>query len=66
MESWYAVPARTLEDLADTLEAPSLMERALAGDATAAKQFLHEAGFTDNQGQLLPQYQSIPESTDDW
>lgn len=21
-ESWYAVPARTLEDLADTLEAP--------------------------------------------
>ena len=65
MESWYAVPARTLEDLADTLEAPSLMERALAGDATAAKQFLHEAGFTDNQGQWLPQYQSIPESTDD-
>ena len=22
MESWYAVPARTLEDLADALEAP--------------------------------------------
>ena len=65
MESFYGVPARTLEDLADTLEAPSLMERALAGDATAAKQFLHEAGFTDNQGQWLPQYQSIPESTDD-
>jgi hypothetical protein len=41
------------------------MERALAGDATAARQFLNEAGFTDNQGQWLPQYQSIPESTDD-
>jgi hypothetical protein len=35
------------------------------GDATAAKQFLHEAGFTDQQGQWLPQYQSIPEATDD-
>ena len=65
MESWYAVPARTLEYLADTLEAPSLMERALAGDATAARQFLHEAGFTDNQGQWLPQYQPTPEDTND-
>jgi hypothetical protein len=62
MESWYAVPARTLEDLADDLEAPTLMERAMAGDATAAKQFLYEAGFTDKQGQWLPQYQPIPES----
>ena len=65
MESWYAVPARTLEDLADALEAPTLMERAMAGDATAAKQFLHEAGFTDKQGQWLPQYQPIPETTND-
>ena len=38
------------------------MERAMAGDATAAKQFLHEAGFTDKQGQWLPQYQPIPEA----
>jgi hypothetical protein len=37
----------------------------MAGDATAAKQFLHEAGFTDKQGQWLPQYQSIPEATND-
>ena len=65
MESWYAVPARTLEDLADALEAPTLMERAMAGNATAAKQFLHEAGFTDKQGQWLPQYQPIPETTND-
>lgn len=28
----------------------------------AAKQFLHEAGFTDKQGQWLPQYQPIPEA----
>ena len=38
---------------------PTLMERALAGDATAAKQFLYEAGFTDEHGQWLPQYQPI-------
>ena len=57
MESFYAVPVRTLEDLADALEAPTLLERAMKGDAAAAKQFLHEAGFTDKQGYFLPQYQ---------
>lgn len=57
------VPARTLEDLANALEAPTLLERAINGDATAAKQFLHEAGFTDKQGQWLPQYQPITETT---
>ena len=57
MESFYAVPTRTLEDLADALEAPTLLERAMKGDAAAAKQFLHEAGFTDKQGYFLPQYQ---------
>ena len=65
MESFYAVPTRTLEDLADALEAPTLLERAVKGDAAAAKQFLHEAGFTDKQGQWLPQYQPISETTDD-
>ena len=60
MESFYAVPTRTLEDLADALEAPTLLERAMKGDASAAKQFLYEAGFTDEQGQWLPQYQPIP------
>ena len=64
MESFYAVPTRTLEDLADALEAPTLLERAMKGDATAARQFLHEAGFTDKQGQWLPQYQPIPEAND--
>ena len=60
-----AVPVYNLEDLAYALTAPTLLERAMAGDATAAKQFLHEAGFTDKQGQWLPQYQPIPESTND-
>ena len=56
-ESFNAVPARTLEDLADTLEAPTLLARALAGDASAARQFLHEAGFTDASGNWLPKFQ---------
>jgi hypothetical protein len=56
-ESFYAVPARALEDLAEALTAPTLLERAMAGDATAARQFLHEVGFTDERGQWLPQYQ---------
>ena len=43
-------------------EPTTTMERAMNGDATAAKQFLHEAGFTDQQGQWLPQYQPIPEA----
>jgi hypothetical protein len=63
MESFYAVPTRTLEDMADALTAPTLMERAMSGDAIAAKQFLYRAGFTDEQGQWLPQYQPIPEAT---
>ena len=65
MESWHGVPRRTLEGLAAALTAPTLLERAMAGDATAAKRFLHEAGFTDKQGQWLPQYQPIPENTHD-
>jgi hypothetical protein len=64
-ESWYAVPSSTLMQLAAELTAPTLLERAMAGDATAARQFLHEAGFTDKDGQWLPQYQPISETTDD-
>jgi hypothetical protein len=54
-----------LKELAAALTAPALLDRALAGDATAARQFLHKAGFTDNQGQWLPQYQPIPKALDD-
>jgi hypothetical protein len=49
--------------LAEQPVGSTLMKRALAGDTTAAKQFLHEAGFTDKQGQWLPQYQPITETT---
>ena len=63
-EFWHGVTTNTLEGLADTLEAPTLMERAMNGDAAAAKQFLHKAGFCDQQGQWLPQYQPISEDND--
>jgi hypothetical protein len=59
-ESWYAVPASTLMQLAAELTAPTLLDRAMLGDATAARQFLHEAGFADRQGHWLPQYQPEP------
>lgn len=64
-ESWYAVPARTLEDLADSLEEPTLFDRAMDGDVSAARQFLHEAGFTDASGNWLPKFQPQEESTND-
>lgn len=63
-ESWYAVPANTLTDLADALEAPTLLDRAMAGDKQAARQFLHESGFTDASGNWLPHYQPLEEADD--
>ena len=54
-----------LKELAAALTAPTLLDRAMNGDAAAAKQFLHKAGFTDKQGQWLPQYQPTPEATND-
>ena len=60
-ESWYAVPASTLVHLAADLRAPTLLDRALAGDPEVARRFLREAGFIDADGQLAPQYRS-PES----
>jgi hypothetical protein len=53
-----------LVEIMDALTAPTLLDRALAGDATAARQFLHEAGFTDEHGQWLPQFQPTPDATD--
>jgi hypothetical protein len=64
-EYWHGITTATLEEFVTELTAPTLLERAMNGDATAAKQFLHEAGFTDKQGQWLPQYQPIPETTND-
>lgn len=57
LESWYAIPQRKLQDLAEALNAPTLLERAMAGDAKAARLFLRQAGFTDERGEWLPQYQ---------
>jgi hypothetical protein len=64
-DDWDSEPARVLRQHADALTAPTLLERAMAGDATAARQFLYEAGCTDKQGQWLPQYQPIPETAND-
>ncbi len=57
------VRCSTLEDMAEELTAPCLLTRALAGDKDAARQFLFEAGFTDNHGQLTGPYK--PEQLDD-
>jgi hypothetical protein len=48
----------TLDELAAELTAPTLLDRALDGDKDAARQFLYEAGFTDEHGQLRPPYKS--------
>ena len=63
-ESFYAIPQDRLERLADALTAPTLLDRAMTGDQQAARQFLHEAGFTDASGNLLPQFQSPLETND--
>ena len=55
-ESMVGVPVSTLDELAAELTTPTLLDRALAGDKTAAKLFLHEAGFTDKHGKLRPPY----------
>jgi len=52
------VRCSTLEDMAAELTAPCLLTRALAGDKDAARQFLFEAGFTDEHGQLTGPYKS--------
>lgn len=56
------VRCSTLEDMAAELTVPTLLDRALAGDKDAARQFLFETGFTDEHGQLTGPYK--PEQTD--
>lgn len=60
-ESSYSVPACVLEEMVEALAAPTLLERALSGDAASARQFLHQSGFIDEHGNLMPQYQSTKE-----
>jgi len=52
------VRCSTLKEIAEELMAPCLLTRALAGDKDAAKQFLFEAGFTDEHGQLTGPYKA--------
>lgn len=63
-ESFYAIPQDRLEQLADELTAPTLLERAMLGDREAARRFLHEAGFTDAKGEWLPHFQPEINSND--
>lgn len=58
-ESFYAIPQDRLDDLAEALTAPTLLERAMLGDRKAAKRFLHEAGFTDAEGEWLPHFREL-------
>jgi hypothetical protein len=62
-ESLVGVPVSTLEQLADELTAPTLLDRALAGDKAAAKQFLQDLGMIDQHGQLTGIY--APEALND-
>jgi hypothetical protein len=50
------VRCSTLEDMAEELTAPTLLDRALAGDKEAALQFLQELGVVDANGQLTGPY----------
>jgi hypothetical protein len=40
--------------MSEARAAPTLLGRAMAGGREAARQFLREAGFTDDRGELLP------------
>lgn len=51
------VRCSTLEDLAEELLAPTLFERALAGDPKASREVLQQMGVIDADGHLTPQYQ---------
>ena len=62
-EYWHGVTVDTLEGFATELTAPTLLDRALAGDKEAARQFLQEAGFVDEHGQLTAPYR--PEDLND-
>ena len=44
--------------MVEVLIAPTLLERALSGDTASARKFLHQSGFIDEHGNLMPQYQS--------
>jgi hypothetical protein len=51
-----AVPISLIEEIVSELTAPTLLERALAGDGDAARQFLQEVGMIDEEGNLTAPY----------
>ena len=61
--TFQGVHCSILEDMAEELTVPSLLDRALAGDRKAARQFLQEVGFIDANGQLIAPYR--PEDLND-
>ena len=57
-ESFIGVPEATLDVLVEELTAPTLLDRALAGDKAASLQVLQEMGVLDANGQLTERYRS--------
>lgn len=55
-ESDHVVRISVLQGLIEKLSAPSLLERALAGDRAAAREFLQQLGMIDADGQLVAPY----------
>jgi hypothetical protein len=62
-EYWHGVTVDLLQDLAEELTAPTVLERALGGDRCAAKQFLQAMGVIGADGQLISPYR--PEDLND-
>jgi hypothetical protein len=60
-EHWGAVPAAVVDNLIAELLAPTLLERAMAGDPAAAREVLLNAGLIDADGQLAAPYRPLPE-----
>jgi hypothetical protein len=52
----HGVRVSLLEDLCEELEAPTLLERALAGDKDASMKVLQKMGVVDQHGQLTDRY----------
>lgn len=50
------VSVSLIEEIVAELTAPTLLDRALAGDGEAARQFLQEVGMIDEEGNLTAPY----------
>jgi hypothetical protein len=64
--SVVGIPVSTLDELSVELTAPTLLDRALAGDRKSARQFLQELGVIDEHGQLTGPYAPEPTSQEDY